>query len=116
MRRRAILAFLGFAIVVMGLSWFLAPYHLVLATRILILALFAMSLDLLDGYVGLTSLGHAVYLGTSAYVTGFVAIGYSNNLLLLLMAGLFTSACLGALFGLLVLRATGVYFLMLTLA
>lgn len=116
MRRRAILAFLGFAIVVMGLSWFLAPYHLVLATRILILALFAMSLDLLDGYLGLTSLGHAIYLGTSAYLVGFVAIGYSNDLLLLLAVGVLTGVILGAVLGLLVLRASGVYFLMLTLA
>jgi branched-chain amino acid transport system permease protein len=97
-------------------SWLLAPYHLVLATRILILALFAMSLDLLDGYVGLTSLGHAVFLGTSAYITGFVAVGYSDNILLLLAIGLLTSGILGAVIGLLVLRATGVYFLMLSLA
>jgi branched-chain amino acid transport system permease protein len=105
-----------FGVVLFASSWFLAPYHLVLATRILILALFAMSLDLLDGYLGLTSLGHAVFLGTSAYVTGFIAIGYSDNIFLLLAAGLLTSAVLGAVIGLLILRATGVYFLMLSLA
>jgi branched-chain amino acid transport system permease protein len=108
--------FLVFGVALFASSWLLAPYHLVLATRILILALFAMSLDLLDGYVGLTSLGHAVFLGTSAYITGFVAVGYSDNILLLLAIGLLTSGILGAVIGLLVLRATGVYFLMLSLA
>lgn len=116
MKHAGSIVFLVFAVVLLGSSWMLSPYHLILATRILILALFAMSLDLLDGYVGLTSLGHAVFLGTSAYVTGFIAIGYSDNILLLLGASLLTSGCLGALIGLLVLRATGVYFLMLSLA
>jgi len=116
MRHTSSIVFLVFAALLLGSSWLLSPYHLVLATRILILALFAMSLDLLDGYVGLTSLGHAVFLGTSAYVTGFIAIGYSDNILLLLGASLLISGCLGALIGLLVLRATGVYFLMLSLA
>lgn len=116
MRHGGTIAFLVFAGLLFVSSWLLAPYHLVLATRILILALFAMSLDLLDGYVGLTSLGHAVFLGTSAYVTGFIAIGYSDNIFVLLGAGLATSMVLGALIGPLVLRATGVYFLMLSLA
>lgn len=116
MRRLTLAGFLAFAAILVVLAWLLSPYHLVLASRILILAILAMSLDLLDGYVGLTSLGHAAYLGVAAYLTGFVAIGYSDNLLLLLAVGILSSALMGALFGLIVLRATGVYFLMLTLA
>jgi branched-chain amino acid transport system permease protein len=116
MRRRTLLGFLCFAALIVGLSWLLAPYHLVLATRILILALFAMSLDLLDGYLGLTSLGHAMFLGIAGYLSGFIAIEFTDNLILLLLVGILSCAALGAVIGFLVLRATGVYFLMLTLA
>lgn len=116
MTRRALLGFLCFAVIIVGMSWFLAPYHLVLATRILILALFAMSLDLLDGYLGLTSLGHAMFLGIAGYLSGYIATEVTDNLILLLLVGILSCAALGAVIGFLVLRATGVYFLMLTLA
>lgn len=116
MRRRALFGFLCFAVLIVGLSWVLAPYHLVLATRILILALFAMSLDLLDGYLGLTSLGHAMFLGIAGYLSGYIAIEVTDNLIVLLLVGVLSCAALGAVVGFLVLRATGVYFLMLTLA
>ena len=70
------------AIVVLVLA--LAPlalgsYHLGLLTKTLILAVFAMSLNLLLGYTGLPSLGHAAYFGVAAYTAGLLALrGFTN--------------------------------------
>ncbi len=95
---------------------FLPAYPLTLLTQALIYAVFAMSLDLLLGYTGLPSLGHAAYFGVAAYVVAIFATergaGFWTCLGLALLAALVTSA----LFGLLAIRALGVYFLMITLA
>src|SRR5919198_1671344 len=93
------------------------PFGLSLATTILVLSIFTMSLDLLLGYAGLPSFGHAAFLGLGAYGTAILSVrlGMSNLVLALLVAIVLTSA--GSLIlGLLALRTSGVYFLMLTLA
>lgn len=95
---------------------FLPAYPLTLLTQALIYAVFAMSLDLLLGYTGLPSLGHAAYFGVAAYVVAIFATEYGAGfwtcLVLALAAALLTSAA----FGLVAIRALGVYFLMITLA
>ncbi len=95
---------------------FLPAYPLTLLTQALIYAVFAMSLDLLLGYTGLPSLGHAAYFGVAAYVVAILATEYRAEfwtcLALAVLAALVTSAC----FGLVAIRALGVYFLMITLA
>ncbi len=94
----------------------LPPYYVNLATRVLIFALFAMSLDLLLGYTGLWSFGHAAFFGFAAYGVGLFTLRVQNNVILAVLTSLTATLLLAALFGLLSLRARGVYFMMLTLA
>src|SRR5580704_6613497 len=98
------------------LPHFLSTYYLGLATQMMIFALFAMSLDLLVGYTGMASLGHAAYFGIAAYATGLLALKLNWNVWLALPAGLIAAALGAAMFGLLALRTRGSYFLMITLA
>jgi branched-chain amino acid transport system permease protein len=93
------------------------PFGLSLATSILVLSIFTMSLDLLLGYAGLPSFGHAAFLGLGAYGAAIfsVRLGMSNLGFSILIA--VALASVGSLIlGLLALRTSGVYFLMLTLA
>ena len=75
-----------------------------------------MSLDLILGYTGLSSLGHAAYLGLGAYSVGILATRYGAGFWMTLVVGILLAAAVAAIFGLVALRATGVYFLMITLA
>jgi branched-chain amino acid transport system permease protein len=95
---------------------FLSSFLLSLLTQAVILAILAMSLDLLLGYTGLSSLGHAAYFGIGAYSVGIVATQYGTGFFTTLLLGLGVGAALAAVFGLVALRASGVYFLMITLA
>lgn len=92
------------------------PYGLGLATEVLIFAVLAMSLDLLLGYAGLTSLGHAAYFGVGGYTVGLLARHLGITSIAALPLAVLAGAAVAALFGLLVLRVGGAYFLMLTLA
>jgi ABC-type branched-subunit amino acid transport system ATPase component/ABC-type branched-subunit amino acid transport system permease subunit len=94
----------------------LSSYQLGLATKMLIFALFAMSLNLILGYAGLPSLGHAAYFGVGAYTVGLLAVRVVDNFWLDFGAGLLAAGVTSALFGLLALRARGAYLLMITLA
>jgi branched-chain amino acid transport system permease protein len=95
---------------------FLSPYLLTLLTQALIYAILAMSLDLLLGYTGLASLGHAAYFGIGAYSVGVLTTQHGANFWVALAAGLALALVVAGIFGLVALRATGVYFLMITLA
>src|SRR5262249_18011288 len=79
-----------------------------------------MSLDILLGFTGLASLGQAAYLGVGAYLTAILATKYQFGLgwdfWLVVVFGILIGAALAAVFGLLAIRASGVYFLMITLA
>ena len=115
MRRRIL-----WACLVAGSMAMLAPllpaYPLTLLTQTLIAAMLAMSLDLLLGYTGLPSLGHAAYFGVGAYAVAILATGHQVGFAGCLGAGLVAAAITAAVFGLLAIRATGTYFLMITLA
>ncbi len=91
-------------------------FRLRLLTEVLIFGLLAASLDLLVGYTGLTSLGHALGFGVSAYATGIVATRLIANASLTLLAGVAAAVLVSLVTGALAVRARGVYFLMLTLA
>ena len=95
---------------------FLPPFLLTLLTQTLIYSIVAMSLDLILGYTGLSSLGHAAYLGLGAYSVGILATQYKAGFWTTLAVGIGLAAVVAAIFGLVALRATGVYFLMITLA
>jgi branched-chain amino acid transport system permease protein len=95
-------------------------FVILLITRALILAILAMSLDILLGFAGLPSLGQAAYLAVGAYLTAILASKYNFGLgwsfWLVILFGILMGAATAALFGLLAIRARGVYFLMITLA
>ncbi|MGH7225878.1 MAG: branched-chain amino acid ABC transporter permease [Gemmataceae bacterium] len=102
--------------VVAALPLVLSTYYLGLVVEVMIFALFAMSLDLLLGYTGLASLGHAAYFGISGYATGLLALKLGWDVWLAMPAALLAAALTAILFGLLALRTRGTYFLMITLA
>jgi branched-chain amino acid transport system permease protein len=94
----------------------LRPYYLGLASRMLIFALFAMSLDLLLGYAGLASLGHAAYFGVAAYTIALLILRAGVDSGIAFPAALCAATVTGMLFAPLALRARGSYFLMITFA
>jgi branched-chain amino acid transport system permease protein len=75
-----------------------------------------MSLDVLLGYTGLPSLGHAAYFGVAAYAAAILAVDAGAGFATCLGAALAAAGLTAALFGVLAIRATGTYFLMITLA
>jgi branched-chain amino acid transport system permease protein len=85
-------------------------------TEVLIYAIFAMSLDLLVGYTGLVSFGHAAFFGIGAYAAGYLAQHFSPNFLLHMPLALLLVAAAAFVIGFFSIRVSGVYFLMLTLA
>jgi branched-chain amino acid transport system permease protein len=104
------------AALLLGLPPFLSGFTLSLLTQALVWAMLAMSLDILLGYTGLASLGHAAYLALGAYSVGILATRHGANFWVTLVAGVGLAVLGAAIFGLVALRATGVYFLMITLA
>jgi branched-chain amino acid transport system permease protein len=95
-----------------------APFFVypVLVMKVLCFALFACAFNLLLGFAGLLSFGHAAYLGAAAYATGYAMTRWSITPELGLVFGTLTAAALGALFGGLAIRRQGIYFAMITLA
>lgn len=94
-----------------------SSYHTRLVTEILIWALFAMSLDLLLGYAGLPSLGHAAYFGVAAYTVALLNTHWGiESFALNLLTGLGIALATSIVFGLLILRTVHVTFLLITLA
>ena len=95
-------------------------FVILLITRGLILAILAMSLDILLGFTGLPSLGQAAYLGMGAYLTAILATKFNFGLgwsfWVVILLGILLGAATAAFFGLFAIRASGVYFLMITLA
>ena len=91
-------------------------YYINLASQIFIFAVFAASINLLLGYGGLPTLGHAAYLGVAAYLSALVALKLGMGHLAAAPAALIGTTLMAAAFGLIALRATGLGFLMLTLA
>lgn len=95
-----------------------APFHLypVFLMKALVFALFASAFNLLLGFAGLLSFGHAAYFGLAAYVSAHAAKVWGLPTELSLLAGTASGALLGLLFGSLAIRRAGIYFAMITLA
>jgi branched-chain amino acid transport system permease protein len=89
------------------------PFFLMQA---LCIALFACAFNLLVGYVGLLSFGHAMFLGLASYVSAHAAKVWGLDPALAILAGAASSAVLGAVTGMLAIRRQGIYFAMITLA
>lgn len=93
----------------------LMPYH-ALAVNILVFGLFAVGFNLLFGYTGLLSFGHAAFLGTGSYFTGMAIVHAQVPWLLAIVIGVVAATVIGALIGWLAIRTRGIYFAMVTLA
>ena len=98
-------------------AFFVFPDYMVLGTQILIMALFALSLDLILGYAGIVSLGHAAFFGAGAYSAGLLAarLGWGEPISGVVVGGA-AAALVGFVSGWFLLRYRGLTLLMLTLA
>src|SRR5450432_323156 len=97
------------------LSWLLLPGHSLLLNEIAIVALFAVSLDLILGYAGIVSLGHAAFFGFGAYAAALFAKDAMPDPLVGLAVAIAASALLGLATSVLILRGTDLTRLMVTL-
>ena len=94
----------------------LSGIYPVFMMKLLCLAIFACSFNLLLGFSGMLSFGHAAFFGAAAYTTGWLVIAHGWGAGESIVAGVLTAALLGLLIGLLAIRRHGIYFAMVTLA
>jgi branched-chain amino acid transport system permease protein len=110
------LPYLFVLVVLCAVPPFVGGFPQFIFTKVLIFGIFAMSLDLIMGYTGLLSFGHAAYLGMAGYVTGIMTLKYGvHSFWLVLLIALAVTAVLAAVIGFLSLRVSGVYFLLVTM-
>lgn len=118
--RQKIVAVVAVLLVLLFCVHFASSFVVLLITQALVFGILAMSLDILLGYTGLPSLGQAAYLGVGAYLTAILAtrfeFGLDASFWVVIILGIAIGALTAAFFGLFAIRATGVYFLMITLA
>lgn len=116
---RSALAWVGSAailFVLIALPFVLRSYHLGIATQILIFAILAMSVDVLAGFAGRTPLCHGAIFGTATYFVIYGVNTWGLPLPVAMMIGVAAATAVAAVFALLAVRVSGVYFLLLTLA
>jgi len=106
---------LNLFLLVLALAAPMALYPVFLA-KVLCFALFACAFNLLLGFAGLLSFGHAAFLGTGGYVTGYLMMNSGLTPELAILAGTICGGLLGAIFGKLAVKREGIYFAMVTLA
>jgi branched-chain amino acid transport system permease protein len=118
MQTRTLETLLPLALVILAgiAAFYLFPYNLGFATRILIMIIMVLSLDLVLGYGGIATLGHAALFGTGAYAAGLFAVYVSPAPLLGLAVGAGAGAVIAFVSGLILMRAHGLTLLMLSIA
>jgi branched-chain amino acid transport system permease protein len=104
------------AALLVALPFVAGDFYVNLASQALIAAIFALSLNLLVGFGGMTSLGHASFLGVAAYISALMTTRYGLGHGLAAIVSIAGTTVMAGLFGLIALRATGLGFLMITLA
>jgi branched-chain amino acid transport system permease protein len=106
------------AFVVMVVALVVAPFftYPLFLMQAMCFALFACAFNLLIGYVGLLSFGHAAYFGMGGYVAGYAAKAWGWSPELAIIAGMAAGGLLGTVFGWIAIRRQGIYFAMITLA
>jgi branched-chain amino acid transport system permease protein len=104
------------AALLVALPFVAGDFYINLASQIFIAAIFALSLNLLVGYGGMTSLGHASYLGVAAYLSALLTSRYGFGHGAAALLSILGTVVMAAFFGVIALRATGLGFLMITLA
>lgn len=115
MKRALIAAGITLAIIFV-LPYLLNTFYLSVATRILVLSLFAVAFNLVFGFGGMPSLGHAAYFGLGGYTLGLLSTRTDLRAEVIILLALVFGGALGALIGVLTLRTNGIYLLLLTLA
>src|SRR4029079_19770441 len=110
------IAAVSFAAVLVCLPAFAGDFYINLASQILIASVFALSLNLLVGFGGMTSLGHASYLGVAAYMSALLTSRYGLDHGTAALISISGTIAMAAFFGVIALRASGLGFLMITLA
>jgi branched-chain amino acid transport system permease protein len=112
-------ALLGIALVLLVLAclpMILPSYQVSIATQVLIFSVLAMSIDMLAGFAGRTSLGHGAIFGVSSYVAIYWTSTMGGDIWVGIALGVIAATVLAAVFAALAIRTSGVYFLLLTLA
>jgi branched-chain amino acid transport system permease protein len=104
------------AVLAVTLPFVAGDFYVNLASQALVAAIFALSLNLLVGYGGMTSLGHASFLGVAAYISALMTTRFGFGHGPAALISIVGTTLMAALFGLIALRATGLGFLMITLA
>jgi branched-chain amino acid transport system permease protein len=112
----AVIIFVALAIVPPAAMVLDEPFYIDIGTRIIIFAIAALSLDLILGYGGMVSFGHATYLGIGAYAVGILAYFGVNNGFVQFTTAIISSALAALFIGAVSVRTAGVYFIMITLA
>lgn len=112
MNRRQVLVLAALVLVGLALPWFVYP---VVAIDLICFGLFAVSLDLLFGYVGLLSFGQALFWGGGGYVTAILLARSHVDVTVAVLAGVLYAVVLAALVGAISVRRSGIYFAMITL-
>jgi branched-chain amino acid transport system permease protein len=115
-RRIPIPALASILVIFGALPLFASSYQISVANEILIFALLAMSIDVLAGYAGRTSLGHGAIFGASTYIVIYWISVAGGSPWVALLLGVLAATMLASVFALLAVRVSGVYFLLLTLA
>lgn len=115
--RMLVAAYIIFAIIILILPLFISAYFQNIVMEIFIFSIFALSLNILWGYTGLPSLGHAAYFGVGGYTVGILMVNYGiNNFWITGISGIFLATLVAAILGIPALRMAGAYFLLVTLA
>jgi branched-chain amino acid transport system permease protein len=112
---KVLAAALGVALLATLPVWMAGPYYVNVSSQILLYAIFALGLNVLVGYAGLVSLGHAGLLGIAAYAAARL-LGGGHGHLLAVVAAVATTVAASAVFAALALRGTGLGFVMITVA
>ena len=102
-------------VVLFCLQFVLPEYYHLTATRIMVLAVFAMGFNVLFGYTGLLSLGHAMFFATGLYAAGLTVYHLGWGVLPAFVFAIFTGALVSAIIGAIALRTRGVAFMIVTL-
>jgi branched-chain amino acid transport system permease protein len=108
--------FVPLAIFLLAAPFLLNEYSKTLVSEVMIFGLFAMSIDILAGFAGRTSLGHGALFGTAGYIVAYTVSTAGGDPWLGALLGIAGATLLAAIFGALAVRTSGVYFLLLTLA
>ncbi len=106
---------LGVIVALFMLQFIVPPFHAAMLTRIMVFVTYAIGYNILLGYTGLMSLGHAMFFATGLYAAGLSVIYYGLSPLEALLIAMLLSVFMSALMGAVTLRASGVFFLIITM-